>query len=159
MKEIFLRPLEDSDIPQLTEWLNKDYIKKWYHDPEAWLQEIHERRGRFSWLHHFIVLAETVPIGFCQYYDCCDANGLEDWYRIKKRGDTFSIDYLIGEERYLGKGYGKTIVRLLTETLRDTERARKIIVQPDGENAASNGVLLANSYTFDESAGYYQKSL
>ena len=60
---------------------------------------------------------EKTPVGFCQYYDCYDANDMEIWYEVVKRGNTFSIDYLVGNESYLGKGYGKAIVKLLTETV------------------------------------------
>jgi hypothetical protein len=34
--------------------------------------------------------------------------------------------------------------------------ANEIIVDPDKENARSNGVLLANGYRFDKSNGYYK---
>lgn len=84
---------------------------------------------------------------------------MEDWYKVEKRGDTFSIDYLIGNEAYLGKGYGKALVKLLTETIRKNERAKRIIVQPEKENGPSNHVLLANGYVFDEQKDYYVKLL
>lgn len=57
------------------------------------------------------------PIGFCKYYDCYDARGLEYWFTVNTPGDTFSIDYLIGDEAYLGKGYGKAIVALLSNAI------------------------------------------
>lgn len=74
-------------------------------------------------------------------------------------GDTFSIDYLIGNEDYLGKGYGKTIVKILTDTVYQVEHAKHIIVQPDKENQASNKALLANGYIFDKNKNYYCKSV
>ena len=71
----------------------------------------------------------------------------------------FGIDYLIGNETYLNKGYGKAIVKLLTDTIKQTECARQIIVQPEKENHSSNHVLLANGYIFDEQMNCYCKSL
>ncbi len=159
MKQIVLREVSDTDIGLLTTWLSKDYILKWYHDPNDWLQEISERNNRFAWIHHFIVMEGETPIGFCQYYDCFDANDLEDWYSVVQRGDTFSIDYLIGNEAYLGKGYGKAIVKLLTDTIHQKEDGKRIIVQPDKENIPSNHVLLANNYIFDIQQDYYYKLL
>lgn len=44
-EKITLRPVEDEDIRLLTAWLNKEYIRKWYHDPEEWLTEINNRNG------------------------------------------------------------------------------------------------------------------
>lgn len=155
--DLTIRPVNDTDIPLLTSWLKKDYILKWYHDADEWLYEINNRYNDFSWIHHFIVMDRKTPLGFCQYYDCYHANSMEDWYDVIKRGDTFSIDYLIGNEFYLGKGYGKAIVALLSDTIKKKENARKIIVQPDKENHSSNHVLLANGYIFDEQFDYYYK--
>lgn len=143
----------------LTTWLNKEYILKWYHEPDEWLTEINERHGAYSWIHHFIVMDKNIPIGFCQYYDCFDANDLEDWYSVARQNGTFSIDYLIGNEAYLGKGYGKAIVRLLTNTIKEKEQAKQIIVQPDKENLPSNNVLLSNGYIFDKQKDYFYKLL
>lgn len=158
-RKILLRQFQDTDAAMFTEWLCKDYILKWYHDPEDWLAEINGRYEEYAWIHHFIVMCNEKPIGFCQYYDCYNAKDLEDWYVITQPSDTYSIDYLIGNEDYLNKGYGKEIVRILTEHIKDTENACQIIVQPDDNNHASNGVLLANGYMYDKQKKYYRKRL
>lgn len=157
MSKLTLRPLEDGDLALLTLWLNKEYILQWYHDPEEWLEEIRNRQSTYSWIHHFIVIDSGMPIGFCQYYDCYDANEMEDWYDIDEANRTFSIDYLIGEEAYLGKGCGKEIVRLLTDLLITQKKAWQIIVQPETDNHASNHVLMVNGYLYDEQKKYYCK--
>lgn len=159
MNNIVFRSVDDTDLDLLAVWLNKEYILKWYHDAADWLYEIKERNNSFAWIHHFIVMEGKTPIGFCQYYDCYDANHMEDWYSVTQRGDTFSIDYLIGNEAYLGKGYGKSIVKLLTDTIRQKEQAKQIIVQPEQENHSSNHVLMANGYAYDEQKKYYYKLL
>jgi len=158
-EEIRLRELSEADIELIAFWLQKEHVIKWYHDAEAWLQEIRGRRSDFSWINHYIVLDGGAPIGFCQYYDCYDARELEGWYTVEKRGETFSIDYFIGEESYLGKGCGKAIVRLITDKVRSREKARRIIVKPEDENRASIGALIANVYVFDKQLGYYVKLL
>jgi Acetyltransferases, including N-acetylases of ribosomal proteins len=76
---------------------------------------------------------------------------------MKLLSDTFSIDYLIGNEGYLGKGYGKALVQLLTEIVWQKERANQVVVQPDEDNHASNHVLMANGYVYDEEKNYYYK--
>jgi len=141
----------------VSSWLNKNYILKWYNDPDEWLHEIKERHGVFWWIKHFIVLDGETPIGFCQYYDCYYAK--EDWYSVNKPNDTYSINYFIGEESYLRKGYGKAIVDLLTRTIIANEKVRRIIVKPDKDNIASNRVLLSNDYVYDEQSGYYCRLL
>jgi RimJ/RimL family protein N-acetyltransferase len=158
MDNMILRPPEDSDIPLVAEWLNKPHIEKWYAPVEEWLAEIRGRQGEFSWLHHFVVMQGGTPIGFCQYYDCFDSVGFEDWNgrAFHRRGEVYSIDYLIGEENYLGKGCGKALVRLLTELVFSLG-ASEIVVDPDKENAKSNGVLKANGFVFDETVGYFTR--
>ncbi|QQO08738.1 GNAT family N-acetyltransferase [Breznakiella homolactica] len=155
--ELRLRPLEDGDIPRLTAWLYKDYIRQWYHDPEEWLKEVRERKGAFAFLRHFIVLDGDTPLGFCQYYDCFDAQ--EEWYEVTEPKTIYSIDYLIGEEAYLGKGWGTAIVGALVEAIRNLGHAKTILVQPEPENIPSNRALLANGFIFDEAKGYYRFSL
>lgn len=154
MNTLTLRPVEDSDIGQLEIWLNKEYILKWYHDADEWLDEIKERKGSFKFLNHFIVQKEYSPVGFCQYYDCFDAR--EEWYYADQPGKIFSIDYLIGEEDFLQKGYGKKIVRLLINEIYNRNPEAEIVVQPEDENIASCKALLANGFIYDRTKGYYK---
>ena len=143
-----LKPFQDTDVEQLKIWLYKDHILKWYHDTDEWLKEIRERNKEFSFLHHFIVNKEDEPIGFCQYYDCFDAKEL--WYSVESREEVFSIDYLIGEEKYLRKGFGKQIIKLLIDEISKEHEKFEMIVQPELENIASNKTLMANGFIYDE---------
>lgn len=154
MNTLTLRPVEDRDLSQLEIWLNKEYIMKWYHDAGEWLNEIKERNGSFSFLNHFIVLNDDKPVGFCQFYDCFDAQ--EEWYSITQPNEIFSIDYLIGEENFLRKGYGKRIVKLLMNEIDKRNPEAEIVVQPEDENIASCKALLANGFVYDSEKEYYR---
>jgi RimJ/RimL family protein N-acetyltransferase len=151
--KINLRHIKDSDVEQLEKWLYKDHIIKWYHDTADWLKEIKERNGIFSFLHHFIVDKGNESIGFCQYYDCFDAKEL--WYSVENKGELFSIDYFIGEEKYLRKGFGKQIIRLLIDEISKENVSFEIVVQPETENTASNRTLSANGFIYDKIKKYY----
>lgn len=159
MKDIQLRTIRDEDIELLRVWLNKQYIKQWYNDPDEWLTEVKGRNDEYHWIHHYIVMCDDTAIGFCQYYDCFDAQAFEDWYRIDTAKKMYSIDYLVGHEEYLHKGYGKRIVHQLTELVAIKENAEIIVVQPDLDNSASNHVLMANGYSFNLEYQYYYKKL
>lgn len=157
MKEykLTLRPVTDSDINLLCEWLHKDYILKWYDDAEEWLNEIEHRNGNFSFLSHYIVLDDkNIPFGFCQFYDCFDAK--EEWNSALSPNKMYSIDYLIGEEEYLGRGYGKETVRVLIDKILEVKNPEVIVVQPEQENTASCKALLANGFIYDIEKGYYE---
>ncbi|MFV0395905.1 MAG: GNAT family N-acetyltransferase [Coprobacillaceae bacterium] len=156
MVKIEIRRIEDNDIELMKEWLKKEHVSKWYHDPEDWLYEIKERNGEFNFLHHFIVLDGDKAIGFCQYYEYKYSG--EDWNCYIPLEGTYSIDYLIGDETYLGKGYGKAIVRTLTNQCFACDNAKRIIVQPEEENDASCNTLLSEGYyVFDSKNKLYYK--
>ena len=151
--KLILKPVMDSDVEQLEKWLYKDHVLRWYHDTDDWLKEVRERNGVFSFLNHFIVYKGYERIGFCQYYDCYDAKEL--WYSVENGGKVFSIDYLIGEEKYLQKGFGKQIIKLLIDEIGKEKENFEIVVQPEDENTASNRTLLANGFVYDEMKKYY----
>ena len=150
--QIVLRPFWDADVARMERWLMTPHVAKWYHQPEDWLREVTARRDAFSFLSHFIAEFEGIPIGFCQYYDCIDARQHEawneKWLADVQRGHTFSIDYLIGEPEYLGKGYGKKIVDLLLEKVR-LLGGKRIIVQPEAENTPSLQTLKSSGFSHD----------
>ena len=149
--QLVLRPFWEADIALMERWLFVPHVAKWYLHPADWLHELKNRHGEFGFCKHFIVELAGMPIGFCQYYDCFAAQPYEVWneaWRVDERqGAVFSIDYLIGEPACLRKGYGKEIVRQLVERIRALG-ARRIIVQPDGENVASKGALEANGFRY-----------
>ncbi|WP_186894804.1 GNAT family N-acetyltransferase [Acetobacterium malicum] len=154
-EKIGLRRFQTEDLGIFKEWLKKDHVKKWYTEPDDWIAEVTLRGSSFSWITHFIVEWEERPIGFGQFYKCLDAK--EEWYANVPQTGTYSIDYLIGEREFLGKGYGKKTVQLLTEMIFRLSDSKRIVVQPEPENRGSCNALLANGYLFDEANGVYQK--
>jgi RimJ/RimL family protein N-acetyltransferase len=156
MEQISLAKIIDDDIILIEQWLQKEYIKKWYDPIDEWINEIKNRNGKYDFIRHFMVEINSTKIGFCQYYDCFDAQ--ESWYKINKQKYTYSIDYLIGEENYLHKGYGKEIIQQLIEKVK-TEGGKEIIVQPDMENTASNKILLATGFEYLKNKEYYYKKI
>ena len=148
-----VRVFEDDDLQLLGKWLNKKYIKKWFEVQDVctiddWLYEVKNRKDKFKWLNHFIALCGDCPIGFCVYYKCVDAK--EEWYGDISLDGAYSMDYLIGEEDYLGRGFGKKMVEKLMEMIFSHKDAERIIVQPDKGNKASCGVLLKNGFILED---------
>jgi RimJ/RimL family protein N-acetyltransferase len=153
-QKIILRKFMDEDIELFSYWLHKEYISKWYEHPNDWLDEVQNREDKYQFIHHLIVMHENNPIGFCQYYDCFYAK--EDWYNVSAANEMFSIDYLIGNEEYLQKGYGKQIIEVLTDEIRKKQKETKqIVVKPEKENIPSNKALLAAGYKYHPEKEYY----
>lgn len=146
-----LRPLGNSDIPLAEAWLNKAHVKRWYEIPllgvtiDDWISEIKAYKGAFQWITYLIVLWERQPIGLCLYYRCEDSKG-EDFGILPLTG-SYGIDYFIGEESQLGKGFGKGIIRLLSERIFSLPDAQRITADVDRSNEASIRALLSNGFT------------
>ncbi|WRS28418.1 GNAT family N-acetyltransferase [Oscillospiraceae bacterium MB08-C2-2] len=149
-----LRPVKKEDFSIIKEWLNKDYIKKWYGDSEEWLSEIRNDSGDFGWLNHYIVLYQDTPIGFCQYYDCSKTPAGFEWDSEPK--GTFCIDYLIGQESFLKKGLGSVIVQQLCLLICTQENPVQIVADPVPENIDSIKLLERNGFTLDPTTGLYK---
>lgn len=159
-----LRLLNDSDIPLVRIWMNKEHVKRWYEIPhlgvtiDDWMTEIRERNGEFQWLTHLIVMWQGIPIGLCQYYKCLNSD--EDFGNLPRIG-SYGIDYLIGEETYLGKGLGKNMITLLVNKIFSFPDALRITADIDKNNKASEKTLLSCGFVlFDSEQSRYviQKS-
>lgn len=147
MEKLLLRQLQNEDVALFENWLYSPHVAKWYHDPLDWIDEVRKRNDEFSFLRHFILEAENRPIGFCQYYEYRHSG--EDWHGSTDINGTYSIDYLIGDAAYLGKGFGKKMIQLLIKKIELQNGAKRIIAQPEQENKASCNTLLSCGFTFD----------
>ena len=145
--KMLLRDFQDADKELLQAWLMEDHVARWYAHPEDWVYEIENRHAEFSWIRHLIAECDGVPVGFCQYYEY--RLGGEAWHGDIDTDGAYSIDYLIGNRDYLGKGLGNEMVLALIEQIAACEDARLIIVQPDERNTASCGTLRSAGFAFD----------
>ncbi len=86
-------------------------------------------------------MCEGRPIGFCQYYKCSDSAD-EDFGTLPIQG-SYGIDYLIGEDACLKKGFGRGIINLLIDKILSLPDAERITADIDQENIASQKTLLS----------------
>lgn len=146
-----LRILNDSDIPLVEVWLNKEHVKKWYEIPhlgitiDDWLLEIKEYKGNFQWITYLIVLWNSRPIGLCLHYKCEDS--IDEDFGTLPLTDSYGIDYLIGEESQLGKGLGKGIITLLVDKIFSLPNAKRVTADIDKRNKVSERALLSCGFT------------
>ena len=154
---IVLREMTIDDLALFKKWLYLPHVATWYHEPLDWIEEVEKQNDEYCWLHHFIVEDNGKPIGFCQYYACQDSG--ESWGGYTKLGGTYSVDYLIGNENYLKKGFGRQILQALIDKVKSHSDAKRIVVEPEPENMASCGLLVACGFDFDQNSGIYIKKL
>lgn len=150
---LWLKKFTDEDIPLLAKWLDTEHIKPWFTDPQAWLDEVREREGEYSWIRHYIICKNSETMGFCQYYPYWKSG--EDWHGNIPAEGTYSIDYLIGEVENLQKGYAGAAVRLMGKLIAEEKDAKRIIVQPETNNHASRNTLLSAGYSYDMANGLF----
>lgn len=152
-----LRALCDSDMQRVEEWLNKAHVKRWYEIPHMgvtigdWLHEIANRHGTYSWITYLIVTWQGSPIGMCQHYRCEDSED-EDFGTMPRAG-SYGIDYLIGEEEYVGKGLGKGLITLLVNEIFSFPDAERVTADIDRSNIASEKALLSCGFSLLDAEG------
>ena len=152
-----LRMLTDKDVPLVEAWLHNRHVKKWYEIPQLgikiddWMAEISQREGKFHWLTYLIATWQGQPIGLCQYYRCEDSHD-EDFGTLPVRG-AYGIDYLIGEESYLGMGLGKGIIALLVDRIFAFPDAKRVTADIDPDNIASKKALLSCGFALLDAKG------
>lgn len=152
--KITLRKFTNDDLTIIKNWLNKERIKKWYGEPEEWIEEIKNVNGDFDWITKYIALYEDIPFGFCQSFDCSKSPKGFEW--DNEADGTFGIDYMIGEEIFLGKGLGSVLIQKLHQCIIADNHPKYFIADPVKENERSIKLLEKNGYAFDQVTGLYK---
>jgi len=153
-----LREFEDGDIPLFTKWLSLAHVARWFEHPDDWLEEIRNVTGEFGFIEHFIAELDGVPIGFGQVCDASIAQSYGGETVSGEEGETYGIDFFIGETAYLGRGHGKELVRLLAEAAERNPSARRVTADPSPHNTASIRTLLSQGFSpCSEEEGVYER--
>ena len=75
----------------------------------------------------------------------------EDWGELPLEG-AYCIDYLIGEEAYLGKGLGKESITRLVSEIFSFPDAKRVAADVDPNNKASEKALLSSGFMLFDAA-------
>ncbi len=132
-EEITFKHLAKSDLPLLTTWLNKPHVKAWWDEhltPDEIKEQYASRIGD-QIVVPFMVYLDEKPIGFIQYYDAAKEGG--GWWPDEVEG-TIGIDQFIGEENYMGRGYGTKIIAAFVRKLFEDPAVKKIILDVSPKN-------------------------
>ena len=143
---IRFRPLEDSDLPRVEEWLRAEHVAEWWRDP---LEIAVEKRraaleGRRD-VEHFVILEDASPVGMIQTYRVGDH---PEWGElIDVEPEAAGVDLFVGDPGAVGRGLGPEILR---------EFARSVVFARAETTAAVATVEEANtrSWRAFEKAGF-----
>lgn len=126
------------DVPLYYEWAEKPHVKNvWFLDGYQAKEYILDKIAGNGMEYPFVILVDDKPVGHIQYWDIHARDQIEkdknDYFTGEPEG-SYGIDIFIGEEDYLGKGYGTEALLLFTQLLFKHYGATKIVIDPDASN-------------------------
>ena len=141
--------VEDADL--ILNWIKTNpRVKKWYYMEKIphqksieskIIKKISEKKCDAN-----IIVFNKKPIGYIQSY-YVDGNGA--WTnKVKVFDNTISLDYFIGDHGYIGKGFGKAIIKCYINYIKNLYKFDYIMVSPDPENTANVNLLKKLGFTY-----------
>jgi len=138
---ISFRPLVAADLALLHEWLNRDFVAQWYHQPDPSLEGVRAKylpsiTGADTRTRHYVTLVDERPTGMIQWYY------LSDWpeygQAIEVEEPSISIDLFIGESDMIHRGIGVEIIKtFLEEVAFPSSGTHVCYVGPESTNLAA----------------------
>lgn len=136
LSKFTFKPLEKTDLELLCNWFEKPHVLNWWLDrfSRDEIKEKYNQRIGDPITRAFIVYLEHKPIGFIQYYWASKVGG--GWWP-NEDDRTVGTDQFIGEEAYIGKGYGTSMMQAFVAILFQNPVIHKVITEADPENKAA----------------------
>ena len=149
--KITFRPLVKNDLQLMVEWLKKAHVHEWFAShkeiTEAFVDYVFINGDKF--IQRWIFQINGEDIGYIQNYFYEDDKDISERYinEIGAKSGSATLDFFIGDEEYVHKGYGKFIVKqFIKEKIFSDARCKNIIVGPRTKNLASIKTLEANGF-------------
>jgi aminoglycoside 6'-N-acetyltransferase len=115
--ELNFRPLTKADFELFARWIGRPYVQKWWKEP-ATVEHVAKEYGACTdgdlTTRVYVVQAGAKPIGIIQVFKLAS---YPEWDKVLAVPGAISIDYLIGEEDYIGRGYGTRMIKQFIDTV------------------------------------------
>jgi RimJ/RimL family protein N-acetyltransferase len=168
MPPISFKPLSDSDLPRLHQWMQEKHVSSWWEEGTWSFKDLKEKyrtyalgykmdQGKKKEVLAFIIELQKRPIGYIQMYNALDFTR-EDFDPKEFWPDPLSsigaLDFYIGEPDCLGRGLGVEILQtFLAKHL--FQHFNACLVDPDKKNtAAINAYTKAGFTMFQETESH-----
>lgn len=141
--DITFRPLVKSDFAMFAGWLAKPHVSRWWREP-ATVEHVAKDYGACTdgdfTTRVYVVSDGAKPIGIIQVFRLADYPDEDKHYPFR---GAVSIDYLIGEEAYVGHGVGTQMISQFIETVIRPlyPEATGVATGAEVDNPASLGAL------------------
>jgi aminoglycoside 6'-N-acetyltransferase len=146
--DIAFRSFTRADLPLLATWLDAPHVARWWQRDDPGFEALEAHYGPAidgdDPTRLFLVLADGVPVGFCETYLHADNPA---WDRAIGLPDVAGIDYLIGAPELCGHGLGTAVIGALCALVFELyPRIGGIASVPQAANPASRRVLEKNGF-------------
>jgi AacA4 family aminoglycoside N(6')-acetyltransferase len=135
---VTLRPMTESDLPMLHDWLNRPHVVEWWGGEEErptlgqvrahYLPRILEPRS----VTPYIAMLGAEPIGYAQSYVAIGSG--DGWWEDETDPGVRGIDQTLGNPTQLNQGLGTRLVHALVEMLFSDPAVTKIQTDPAPNN-------------------------
>jgi len=145
-KQVTFKKLEIGDLDLLEKWNREPHVKKYWDSDKSW-EESYEKyilRTSSEVVKQFIAYDEETPFAYIQFYWASKVG--DGWWEGIDEG-TAGIDLYIGEPSYLGKGFGKTVLKSFVDFLFDNPEVNRIIADPNPKNEKIQKLLMSLGFS------------
>lgn len=130
------RPLKESDLPILVDWLNRKHLQEWWRSGEITRDKVREkylpRILEKDAARPFIAYLDRKPFGYIQYYWASE--GGPNWWPDEPGPGVIGIDQFIADESQLDKGLGTAMISQFIRFLLEEISISEICVDPRPDN-------------------------
>jgi aminoglycoside 6'-N-acetyltransferase len=144
-----IRPLADADLSMLHAWFAEPHLRPFYMRSDMTTDDVDVKfRPRCEPGHPTKVLIALIggkPYGYCQWYL---NRSYPDWATTIATADSVSIDYFIGDPKYLGQGLAAPMLGLLLENAAPAicTEDRDFFITHDNDNLIAQRATLAAGF-------------
>jgi RimJ/RimL family protein N-acetyltransferase len=132
---ISFRPMTESDIPLLHDWLCRPHVAEWW-GPAPSLADVRDEFSSYcssdSPVRAYFVLGDGQPIGYIQSYIVMGAG--DGWWTEEKDPGARGVDQFLANSEQLGQGLGMTMLRSFLGCLFEDPLVTKVQTDPSPNN-------------------------
>ncbi len=126
------KPLQESDLPLLFDWLALPHVSAWWRETRDYKKFTDKYRNYIPRddVGPFIMYHQEKSIGYISWHDVAT-----DPTRPEKFPErTYGMDLFIADFDYLGKGYGPVLIKQFIKQIIMPMNPTKIIIDPEITN-------------------------
>lgn len=160
-KEIIFRQAMMADKELIFSWMSEPYVQEfWDNSQEHWDNVLHYLQGTKDIYDYWIGVIDNVP--YCLILTSDPLEYPNEYYApyFSTTGKTRTLDFMIGNKHYLGKGLGaETLTKFITFLKTLDMNIDTFIIDPMSKNAKAihvyqkTGFIIVGEFTF--ATGYF----